>query len=509
MILIRMPDFADVPCLSNGHIGFNVTDSSILLNGLYNGERGQSHRAKIPNFGNLLVLFPCSPTTCSYRLDMRRGIFEIEMRGNELNITQQILAHRYYNRAMVTIVRVEKENGREFLFNWTVEQGDNPGIDLDLIKSDKKIINGVEVQVRCYITKVLEDKNYQSIGSKVCTATPSLPSYEVKEGLNYNHYFTVGRTESEVVQELKDIMSDERSMLDKHLNVWEKHWETFGISVDDSKLNQIVHSSVFYLISNLPSEETNLPNDPFYGLSPGGLAKGGVLYRDYQGHSFWDTEMWMHPPILLMNPKWSEDILNYRFNSRQAAWENAKSTGYDGYRFPWESGFTGREVTPDCCPEVVEYQHHVVADIAFAFRSHLAATNDVEWFKNIGCDMAWNTAKFWESRVTFNDTTRFYEIRHVMGPDEDHHDIDNNVYTNVNAAINLYFGDFASCFCKDVLKEVIGDYDGFLKIAERLKLLYDEANDFHPQYENFEDGTMIKQADVVLLGFPLQLPMKE
>lgn len=94
----------------------------------------------------------------------------------------------------------------------------------------------------------------------------------------------------------------------------------------------------------------------------------------------------------------------------------------------------------------------------------------------------------------------------VMGPDEDHHDIDNNVYTNVNAAINLYFGDFAGCACKDVLKVTEADYENFVKIAKSLKLLYDNERDFHPQFEGY-DGEEIKQADVVLIGYPLQFPM--
>jgi protein-glucosylgalactosylhydroxylysine glucosidase len=95
-----------------------------------------------------------------------------------------------------------------------------------------------------------------------------------------------------------------------------------------------------------------------------------------------------------------------------------------------------------------------------------------------------------------------------MGPDEDHEDVDNNVYTNVNAAVNLFFGDFAGCACKDILGVSEADYENFEKMARSLKLLYDETGDFHPQYEGYEDGTNIKQADVVLLGFPLQFPMK-
>jgi hypothetical protein len=48
-------------------------------------------------------------------------------------------------------------------------------------------------------------------------------------------------------------------------------------------------------------------------------------------------------------------------------------------RFPWESGFTGAEVTPDCCPETSENQQHITADIAYAARQYLALTNDLEW----------------------------------------------------------------------------------------------------------------------------------
>jgi len=47
----------------------------------------------------------------------------------------------------------------------------------------------------------------------------------------------------------------------------------------------------------------------------------------------------------------------------------------------------------------------------------------------------------------------------------------------------------------------------WLETASSLKLLYDAELDFHPEYENYELGTIIKQADVVLMGFPLQYEM--
>lgn len=90
-----------------------------------------------------------------------------------------------------------------------------------------------------------------------------------------------------------------------------------------------------------------------------------------------------------------------------------------------------------------------------------------------------------------------------MGPDEDHWDVDNNVYTNVIAAMNLYLGDFADCLCKSFKDSI-----DFAKIARSLKLIYDQEKDYHPQFEGY-NISRTKQADVILVNYPLQLPMSE
>lgn len=80
-------------------------------------------------------------------------------------------------------------------------------------------------------------------------------------------------------------------------------------------------------------------------------------------------------------------------------------------RFPWESAFTGREVTQPCCPLVAQKQLHVTADIAFAIRNHFAATNDLAWLQREGCPLVHEIATFWNSRVQFNTSSRLYDIR--------------------------------------------------------------------------------------------------
>lgn len=89
---------------------------------------------------------------------------------------------------------------------------------------------------------------------------------------------------------------------------------------------------------------------------------------------------------------------------------------------------------------IAEFQQHISGDISFGLSHYLALSHDIDYMKSEGCELASEIAKFWSSRVTFNESTGFYDINHVMGPDEDHEDVNNNVYTNVIAKFALKFG---------------------------------------------------------------------
>lgn len=78
--------------------------------------------------------------------------------------------------------------------------------------------------------------------------------------------------------------------------------------------------------------ENNVERKRFYGLSPGSLANG-ALGRDYQGHSFWDSETWMYPSILLLWPHIAKDFLLYRMANVVPARDRANATGYRGIRY--------------------------------------------------------------------------------------------------------------------------------------------------------------------------------
>jgi trehalose/maltose hydrolase-like predicted phosphorylase len=140
--------------------------------------------------------------------------------------------------------------------------------------------------------------------------------------------------------------------------------------------------------------------------------------QQFLGHSFWDTETWMYPTFAYLYPETAQEMINYRLNVLQAARDRANSTGYKGARFPWEGAVTGREVTPDCCPETRDLQIHITSDISYAVRQYIAVTRDLDWLRATkpgyianGCTMVREMAEFWASRAEFNTTTGFNDIR--------------------------------------------------------------------------------------------------
>ncbi|CAF2922839.1 unnamed protein product [Rotaria sp. Silwood2] len=292
-----------------------------------------------------------------------------------------------------------------------------------------------------------------------------------------------------------------------HASLWNQVWLNGRIDIrDDVELQRQVNSALYYILSSLPPLSTRSEHKQFYGLSPGSLSRGGRLGEDYGGHSFWDTETWMYPSILLFYPTLAKEILSYRIALRDAATYNADLFGYEGWRYPWESARTGIDVTPDCCPEVRLYQMHITGDIAFSARQYIAATRDQSWLKTeMGGDLIYETARFWASRTVYNSDRNQYEILMVLPPDEDAQPFKNNsVFTNAVASLSIQLANQVSCITEKPVPQL------WLDIANNLYFPFDNVTQIHLEYENFNPkNATIKQADVVLLGFPLMWPMSK
>lgn len=163
--------------------------------------------------------------------------------------------------------------------------------------------------------------------------------------------------------------------------------------------------------------------------------------------------------------------------------------------FPWESAVTGNEV----CPGQIysDYEQHITADIGFAAKQYWMGSRDTNWLKETGADLISATAEFWASRVVFNESKNAYVIYNVMPPDEDRGVVNNSVYTNTIAKLNL---EFATKMIKGAPKE-------WVTIATKMYIPFDNEKQYHPEYDGYSLDIMVKQADVILLGFPLMFNM--
>ena len=175
---------------------------------------------------------------------------------------------------------------------------------------------------------------------------------------------------------------------------------------------------------------------------------------------------------------------------------------YLGLMFPWESACSGVEVCPEPYPYST-FEHHVVGDIGFAVQQYWMATHDSSWFQTQGKPLLQGVAEFWESRVAFDKTKNAFSINHVQGPDEYHYDVNNSVYTNVIAKINLEFAIYLFGKFKIDVPESWKD------IAAQMYIPFDEENQYHPEFDGYKTKTVVKQADTILLGFPLMYEMPE
>ena len=220
----------------------------------------------------------------------------------------------------------------------------------------------------------------------------------------------------------------------------------------------------------------------------------GLSGLGYNGHAFWDTELWMYPAILVMHPEIAKSIIEYRFERLDAAKRNAFGKGYKGAMYPWESAASGVEETPVWALSG-PFEHHITACVAIAAWNYYCVTQDKVWLREKGWPILSATADFWASRVERNGPGK-YDIKNVVAADEWAENVDNNAFTNAAAKANLKYATDAA-----KILGISADAD-WMNVASNIPILKfpDGVTKEHETYK----GEKIKQADVNLLSYPLK-----
>ncbi|MFF5252774.1 glycoside hydrolase family 65 protein [Streptomyces leeuwenhoekii] len=211
------------------------------------------------------------------------------------------------------------------------------------------------------------------------------------------------------------LVAEQRAYLDDF-------WGRADVEVDgDEEIQQAVRFGLFHVLqAGARAEQRAIP------------AKG-LTGSGYDGHAFWDTEMFVLPVLTYTAPKAVAEALRWRRDTLPAARDRAAQLGLRGAAFPWRTidGSEGSAYWP-----AGTAAFHVNADIAHAAVRYAVATGDADFERDTGLELLVETARLWRS-LGHHDHHGTFHIDGVTGPDEYSAIADDNVYTNLMARANL------------------------------------------------------------------------
>jgi len=283
------------------------------------------------------------------------------------------------------------------------------------------------------------------------------------------------------------MLNDKQMLLNQHKKAWKNLWQS-DIEIEGDLDSQLDVRLALYHLYSFSRADSDL------SIAPMGLSS-----RGYNGHIFWDTELWMYPPLLVLNQGIANSLLNYRFDKLEKAKQRAMTYGFDGAMFPWESDDTGEEATPTWALTGT-FEHHITADIGIAFWNYYRITQDKKWLKTKGYPMIKEVADFWVSRAVENKEGSF-SINNVVGANEFAHHANDNAFTNGSAKTILEFAIKASV--------IVGEKENpaWKNVADNLVFNTIE-NGVTKEHRSYK-GEIIKQVDANLLAYPLEIITKK
>lgn len=229
------------------------------------------------------------------------------------------------------------------------------------------------------------------------------------------------------------------------------------------------------------------------------IAAKGLTGEGYEGHYFWDTEIYMLPFFLYNNPDISRKLLEYRYSILPKARERARVMSHSkGALYPWRT-INGEECSAYYPAGTAQY--HIDADIAFAIKRYMEATLDKEFLLKYGAEMLFETARLWSDLGEFvKSKGNKFCINEVTGPDEYTALVNNNCYTNLMAKENLEYAyttalslkksfsaEFERISSKIQLEE--DEISSWKTAADNMYIPYEENLQIHPQDDSFMSKT--------------------
>lgn len=243
------------PVLANGHIGFTVFDSSVYMNGLYNGKGPQTHRARIENHANLQMQMcnvkdRVSKKNCRYRFNLRTGVFEVVYSSQDFNAKHELFPHRYYTRTIVNRFTVERKLSKGNITIPIISDPGQIGLDISFPEQKKFIVGKYNITLENGHTMEVENEEFQKQPHKLSMAFTNLNELYVPIG-QYKFEtiaFMVVDPDEEVLRKEIDRVAFDTELIGKHEKEWKTFWDNFDIEID-SRIELVCN--LIYIYVNL------------------------------------------------------------------------------------------------------------------------------------------------------------------------------------------------------------------------------------------------------------------
>ncbi|MFR9787293.1 glycoside hydrolase family 65 protein [Streptomyces sp. MB22_4] len=285
------------------------------------------------------------------------------------------------------------------------------------------------------------------------------------------------------------LLADQRACLDDF-------WARADVEVTgDEEIQQAVRFALFHVLqAGARAERRAIP------------AKG-LTGSGYDGHAFWDTEMFVLPVLTHTAPAAVAEALHWRYNTLDEARERAAQLGLAGAAFPWRT-IAGPEGSAYWPAGTAAF--HVNAGIADAVVRYVEATGDTGFEREAGVELLVETARLWRS-LGHHDVHGVFHLDGVTGPDEYSAVADDNAYTNLMARQNLLAAaDAVERHPREAARLGVDEEEGaaWRDAAEAMHVPYNAALGVHEQHSGFTryqrwdfEGTRPDQYPL-LLHFP-------
>ncbi|CAL9345257.1 putative glycosyl hydrolase [Streptomyces sp. enrichment culture] len=262
------------------------------------------------------------------------------------------------------------------------------------------------------------------------------------------------------------LVAEQRSYLDDF-------WARADVEVHgDEEIQQAVRFGLFHVLqAGARAEQRAIPSK-------------GLTGSGYDGHAFWDTEMFVLPVLTYTEPRAVAEALRWRQDTLPAARDRAAQLGLRGAAFPWRTidGSEGSAYWP-----AGTAAFHVNADIAHAAVRYVAATGDTGFERDTALELLVETARLWRS-LGHHDHHGVFHIDGVTGPDEYSAVADDNLYTNLMARSNLLAAaEVCERYPDEAARHGVDDEESatWRDAAESVHIPYNEELGVHEQHAGF------------------------